>query len=106
MYVKRARYLAGMTQRELARRSGVDQGLISRLERALAPATKVEKLVRISEALGRSFPLGYCPHGHGCPWQAAPPPPTEQPIDRLSPTMRAIAAQIDPPLHGDADDGE
>lgn len=70
-YVKRSRYLAPMTQRQLSDKSGVDQGQISRLERALAPAMRVDRLVKLSGTLGRVFPLGYCPHEHWCPWQPA-----------------------------------
>src|SRR3954447_10489576 len=51
-YVKRARYLAEMSQVELSRKSGVDQGAISRLERALAPAMKIENVVRLGDAIG------------------------------------------------------
>jgi len=77
MYVKRARYLANMTQRELARQSGLDQGVISRLERALAPWMKVEHVVKLSGVLGQMLPLGYCPHHHPCAWQPAPMPQDE-----------------------------
>jgi transcriptional regulator with XRE-family HTH domain len=78
-YVKRSRYMASVTQRELARLTGVDQGAISRLERALAPAAKVENLVKLADVLGRDFPLGYCPHEHWCEWQPAPPSAPEDP---------------------------
>jgi transcriptional regulator with XRE-family HTH domain len=78
MYVKRARYLVGMSQVKLAALSGVDQGQISRLERALAPWTRTEDLVAIGSAMGRTFPLGFCPHEHGCHWQPAPAPPPER----------------------------
>ena len=78
MYVKRARHLAGVSQTRLEALSGVDQGQISRLERALSPTTRVEKLVAIGAALGRALPLGYCPHEHWCEWQPAPPPPPER----------------------------
>jgi transcriptional regulator with XRE-family HTH domain len=78
MYVKRARYLARCTQTQLEELSGVDQGRISRLERGLSPTTRVEHLVPIASALGRAFPLGYCPHEHWCEWQPAPPPPPQR----------------------------
>ena len=78
MYVKRARYLANVTQHRLEELSGVDQGQISRLERALAPWTRAEELVLIGKALGRAFPLGFCPHEHWCEWQPAPDPPKEK----------------------------
>jgi transcriptional regulator with XRE-family HTH domain len=91
MYVKRARYLANVTQHRLEQMSGVDQGQLSRLERALAPWTKVEDLVKISGALGRAMPLGYCPHEHWCAWQPAPPPPMERPLGWLPPALQAVA---------------
>lgn len=78
MYVKRARHLSRTTQTRLEELSGVDQGQISRLERALAPWTRVEDLVSIGTALGRALPLGYCPHLHWCEWQPAPKPPPEK----------------------------
>jgi transcriptional regulator with XRE-family HTH domain len=93
-YVKRARYLANLSQRELARKSGVEQGAISRLERALAPATKVERIVHLGAAMGRKFPLGYCPHEHWCEWQPAPEPPPERPLGYLPPALRAAAAAL------------
>jgi transcriptional regulator with XRE-family HTH domain len=77
MYVKRARYLANKTQRELSREAGVDQGLISRVERAVAPWMRVEALVKLAQPLGRNLPLGYCPHTHPCAWQPAPVPEDE-----------------------------
>jgi transcriptional regulator with XRE-family HTH domain len=78
MYVKRARYLVNMTQTKLEQLSGVDQGQISRLERALAPWTRTEDLVSLGAALGRALPLGFCPHEHWCEWQPAPKPPPEK----------------------------
>jgi transcriptional regulator with XRE-family HTH domain len=89
-YVKRSRYLADLTQRRLAELSGVEQGQISRLERALSPWTKVERLVKLSDAMGRSFPLGYCPHEHWCAWQPAPSPPPERPLGWLPPALAAV----------------
>jgi transcriptional regulator with XRE-family HTH domain len=67
-----------MTQMRLEGRSGVDQSLISRLELARAPHASLERIIRLGQALGDNFPLGYCPHEHRCPyrldWQ---PPPWE-----------------------------
>ena len=60
-YVKRSRYLAQMTQRQLSDASGVDQGQISRLERALAPAMSVERVVKLSGVLGRAIPARLLP---------------------------------------------
>jgi hypothetical protein len=64
-----------MSQTKLEALSGVDQGQISRLERALAPTARIERLVAMSAVLGRALPLGYCPHEHWCEWQPAPRPP-------------------------------
>lgn len=41
--------------------SGVDQSLISRLELAKAPHASLERIVRLSKALGDFFPIGTCP---------------------------------------------
>ncbi len=95
-YVKRSRYLAGLSQVQLAKASKVDQGAISRLERAMAPAMKIESVVRLANAIGRAFPLGYCPHEHWCQWQRAPdrapdPPP------RLTPEQAHILYGLTPP---------
>ena len=79
-YVRRSRYMAHMTQVQLAKVSGVEQGSISRLERGLAPAMKTERLIKLAAAMGRAFPMGYCPHEHWCPWQPAPRLP-QQPRD-------------------------
>jgi len=78
-YVKRARYFSDLSQTELAKASDVDQGAISRLERALAPAMKIERVVKLAGAMGRAFPLGYCPHEHWCQWQRAPDKAPEPP---------------------------
>ena len=96
MYVKRARYLANMTQRELARQSGLDQGVISRLERALAPWMKVENVVKLGGALGQALPLGYCPHHHPCAWQPAPSPQDEwEGVWMPDELRRVLAAEAD-----------
>jgi transcriptional regulator with XRE-family HTH domain len=93
-YVKRSRYLARMTQRQLSDESGVDQGQISRLERALAPSMRVDRVVKLSGTLGRSFPLGYCPHQHWCHWQPAPSTPKSDPLDQLSDADKAKYLEI------------
>lgn len=53
---------------ELARRSGVSQSTISRIERGKAPSAAMLKLVKISSAMGRGFPFAFCPHPHFCSW--------------------------------------
>ena len=78
-YIKRGRYLGRMSQQRLADEAKVDQGQISRLERALAPAMGIERVVRLSKVLGRALPLGYCPHEHWCEWQPGPAAPPERP---------------------------
>ena len=73
VYLRRARYIAGRSQDSVAAAAGVAQGQISRLERALAPAMKVERLAWIEDALDGAFPLGYCPHDHICQWRRLKP---------------------------------
>lgn len=104
-YLKRSRYLAAKTQTQLEAESGVDQGMISRLERALAPYARIDRLVRLSDALGRALPFGYCPHEHFCPWQPVPPPPADPPIDRLSPELRRMFNRVGSDNANDAGDG-
>ena len=86
-YLKRSRYLALLSQHRLAEASGVDQGLISRIERAKAPWVRLDRLVKLGDGLGRTFPFGYCPHEHWCLWQAAPKPPPEKDPDYVSPVV-------------------
>jgi DNA-binding XRE family transcriptional regulator len=74
--VRRARLYAGLSQQQVAARSGVSQSVISRFERGLAPGMSVERLIRIADAIGPSLPLGFCPHDHVCAWprSVAPKP--------------------------------
>jgi transcriptional regulator with XRE-family HTH domain len=67
--LRRCRHHVGMSQQTLEDRSGVDQTLISRLERGIATWSGIVHVVRIHDALGRAFPLGICPHEHACAWQ-------------------------------------
>lgn len=71
---RNGRRQAGLTQSTLAFRSGVSQSVISRLERGLATGMSVERLVRIANAIGPSFPFGFCPHDDQCayPRNASP----------------------------------
>ncbi len=73
-----------MTQMRLEELSGVDQTMISRLERGRAPAASLYKLLRLQAILGAELPLGYCPHDHDCPWRstAGPPPPRMTALQR------------------------
>jgi hypothetical protein len=68
--LKYARSWRGLSQHGLERRARVDQTAISRVERALAPAFPLRRLVRLGDALGSGLPLGYCPHPHDCAWAA------------------------------------
>jgi transcriptional regulator with XRE-family HTH domain len=61
-----ARTREGLSQMSLEGSSGVDQSLISKLERAKEPHTSLERLIRLHIALGDSLPLGHCPHDHDC----------------------------------------
>ena len=66
--LRRCRLYANLSQVELARRSGVSQSTISRIERGKASSASLIKFVRISDVMRTGFPLGYCPHPHYCPW--------------------------------------
>jgi transcriptional regulator with XRE-family HTH domain len=50
--IRRAREEAGLTQRDLERRTGIDQTRISRLERGLAPAMRADRIARVVVELG------------------------------------------------------
>ena len=67
--MRRCRLQAGLSQVVLARKSGVSQSTISRLERGKASSAAMFKLVRIGDALGYRFPLAFCPHDHLCEWE-------------------------------------
>jgi transcriptional regulator with XRE-family HTH domain len=73
-YLRRARYFNDKSQDLVSRESGVSQSMISRAERALAPAMGIDRLVLIGESLGANLPLGFCPHKHVCAWQPLPSP--------------------------------
>ena len=72
-YLRRARSFVGASQQRLADASGVTQSIISRAERAQAPAMQLERLAALAEVLGRAFPFGVCPHDHQCAWQPIKP---------------------------------
>jgi hypothetical protein len=73
-YIRRSRLLAGLTQQQLADKSGVSQSMVSRAERGLAPAMATVRLIRMVQPLARFFPLGVCPHDHNCSWQPVKAP--------------------------------
>jgi transcriptional regulator with XRE-family HTH domain len=62
-------------QRLLSVRAGVSQSAVARLELGRAGGMPAKRIVAISDALGRTFPLGVCPHEHRCAWQPIGPPP-------------------------------
>ncbi len=66
--VRRARTHVGFTQQRVADRAGVSQSAVSRLERGLATGMSLERLLRILDAIGPTFPMGTCPHDHTCAW--------------------------------------
>lgn len=74
-YVRRARYLELISQEMLSEETDVPQSQISRVERGFAPGFRLQTLVTLGQGLGRSLPLGFCPHQHNCAWQ--PVNPTE-----------------------------
>ena len=69
---RRGRHLAGLSQRQIAERSGVSQTLISRFERGRCPGLAAWRLMAIAMAIGPEFPMGCCPHSHGCRWPRDP----------------------------------
>lgn len=52
--IKEARLRAGMTQAELAARSGISRSIINGLETGRSKVTTTQTLVKIAEALGAS----------------------------------------------------
>jgi DNA-binding XRE family transcriptional regulator len=80
-YLRRSRAYAGLSQTQLASMAGVSQSMVSRVERAKAPAMAFERFVNICLVLGRLFPLGVCPHDHRCGWQPVKPPPPKPDAD-------------------------
>jgi transcriptional regulator with XRE-family HTH domain len=51
MELKKYRRIAGLTQDQLAKKSGVDKSLISRLERGRRQTASYESIVRLARAL-------------------------------------------------------
>jgi DNA-binding XRE family transcriptional regulator len=70
--IRRGRHRAGLSQRQLANRSGVSQSTISRLERGRCIGLAFVRLVAICSAMGTDFPFGSCPHDHKCRWPTSP----------------------------------
>lgn len=84
--IRHGRQQAGLSQRQLANRSGVSQSTISRLERGRCVGLAFIRLVAICSAMGTDFPFGSCPHDHRCRWPSSPsdaasePGPDAQPV--------------------------
>lgn len=95
-YERRGRLFLRISQRTLSGRCGVSQSMISRLERGRAGSMPAERLVMVGEALGRAFPLGYCPHEHRCGWQALRPPPPLSDAEKMREEL--IARGFDNPF--------
>jgi transcriptional regulator with XRE-family HTH domain len=76
-YLRRSRIWADKSQQRLADEAGVSQSMVSRAERGLAPSMGLERLVNVTEQLGRIFPFGVCPHDHECSWQPIKRPERE-----------------------------
>jgi predicted XRE-type DNA-binding protein len=64
--LRAARRRAGLSQMQLEHRSGVDQSVISRLERGKAVHVPIDRIVALAAAMPAAFPLGRCPHPHMC----------------------------------------
>lgn len=77
--IRHGRQQAGLSQRQLANRSGVSQSTISRLERGRCIGLAFIRLVAICSAMGTDFPFGACPHDHPCRWPTSPPEATSKP---------------------------
>ncbi|CAN5574171.1 hypothetical protein BH23CHL6_BH23CHL6_08690 [soil metagenome] len=88
--VRRCREGAGMSQRRVAAKSNISQSVISRFERGLAPGMTVERLVRISTAIGPNLPLGFCPHDHACGWSRHTGSAASPDVTGLSPYEAAV----------------
>src|SRR5688500_556123 len=57
-YFRRSRAYAGLSQTQLADMAAVSQSMVSRVERARAPAMGLGRFINMSLVLGRLFPLG------------------------------------------------
>lgn len=66
MELKKYRRIAGLTQDQLAKKSGVDKTLISRLERGQRQTASYESIVRLARALNLE-PEELVPIGAGKP---------------------------------------
>jgi transcriptional regulator with XRE-family HTH domain len=72
--LRAARLRVHMSQMTLEERSGVDQTLISRLERGKAAHCALDRLLALHSALGQDLPMGVCRHDHGCQFRAVGQP--------------------------------
>lgn len=70
---RNGRRQAGLSQRRVARRAGVSQSAVSRLERGLSTSMAAHRMIRIAAAIGPYFPFGFCPHmDHRCAYPYNP----------------------------------
>src|SRR5688500_6639064 len=60
-YLRRSRYYAQKTQRQVAAESGLSQSMVSRAERGVAPGMRFDRFVRLCLTLAAVFPFGACP---------------------------------------------
>ena len=92
-YFRRSRAYAGLSQAQLAGMAGVSQSMVSRVERAKAPAMAFERFVNMCLVLGRLFPLGTCPHDHRCGWQPVKPPEPKPDADAYLARLLSFAGE-------------
>jgi DNA-binding XRE family transcriptional regulator len=64
--VRIARHRMGLSQRQLASRTGVSQTAISRMECGKVWGMAIVMFARVAWALEERTPLGGCPHHHLC----------------------------------------
>jgi DNA-binding Xre family transcriptional regulator len=57
--LREMRHRSGLSLADLARRTGIDKGYLSRLENAQQGNTTLETLRRIAQALGKELVLGF-----------------------------------------------
>lgn len=65
--LKKLRKLVGLSQNELAKRTGIRQGTISRLENGIATSMRSSNVTKIASCLGVSVDLIIGDRDHGIP---------------------------------------
>jgi transcriptional regulator with XRE-family HTH domain len=94
-HLRAARHRRGITQSSLERVSGVDQTVISRLERGLAPKFTLDRLVAVIGGLAGTFPFGECPHDHRCAWSPARRTASEAGESDLGARIEAVRRRLE-----------